>query len=165
MAAYALLAVMCGFLGIGIPRMAAELVGGALGHAIEDLACCRLHGAHVWSASGWSGWCNRTRWGASAVAGGAAAQWQRTHSSEPAMQSFAANVAAEARARNAAEPTKPLNPFNGQQPGYNMRPPAGPSLPPSNGSGSGGAALEYQPGKPGAKTKAEAIDITKLQRG
>jgi hypothetical protein len=38
MAAYALLAVMCGFLGIGIPRMAAELVGGTLGHAIEDLA-------------------------------------------------------------------------------------------------------------------------------
>ena len=80
------------------------------------------------------------------------------------MQSFAANVATEARARNAAEPTTPLNPFNGQQPGYNIRPPAGPSLPPSNGSGSGGAALEYQPGKPGAKTKAEAIDITKLQK-
>jgi hypothetical protein len=52
-----------------------------------------------------------------------------------------------------------------KQPDYNMRPPAGPSLPPSNGSGSGGAALEYQPGKPSAKTNAEAIDITKLQRG
>jgi hypothetical protein len=103
MAAYALLAVMCGFLRIGIPRMAAELVGGALGHAIEDLAAVvymgRMFGA---PAAGLAG--ATVRGGASAVAGGAAAQWQRTHSSEPAMQSFAANVAAEARASNAAEP-------------------------------------------------------------
>jgi hypothetical protein len=57
--------------------------------------------------------------------------------------------------------------MNGFQAGQQQKAeqPAGPSLPPSNGSGSGGAALEYQPGKPGAKTKAEAIDITKLQRG
>jgi hypothetical protein len=75
MAAYALLAVMCGFLGIGIPRMAAELVGGALGHAIEDLAAVvymgRMFGA---PAAGLAG--ATVRGGASAVAGGAAAQWQ-----------------------------------------------------------------------------------------
>src|SRR5215471_21233765 len=34
-----------------------------------------------------------------------------------------------------------------------------------NGSGGSGSALEYYPGRPDAKTKAEAVDITKLQKG
>ena len=160
MAGYALLAIMCCVLGIGIPRMSAELVGGALGHAIEDLAAAiyigRMFGA---PASGLAS--AAVRGGASAAAGGAAAEWRRNHPSEPVMQSFAANVAAEARARNAQQPTQPLNPFNGQAPGYNMRPPAGPSLPPGNGSG--GAALEYSPGQPGKQTRDIAVDITDIQ--
>jgi len=49
-------------------------------------------------------------------------RYGRTHVSEPAMQSFAADAAAQVRARSAAQPTKALSPFNGQQPGYNMRP-------------------------------------------
>jgi hypothetical protein len=68
--------------------------------------------------------------------------------------------------------TKPLNPFNGQTPGYNYRPPdssnpRGPQLPPSpnNGSGGGGAALEYQPGRPGSYTRDIAVDVTGLQNG
>jgi hypothetical protein len=77
------------------------------------------------------------------------------------MQSFAAQVAAEARAKGSSQSTTPLNPFNGQPPGYNLRGPADPALPP--GSGNGGAALEYYPGRRGAKTRAQAIDITKLQ--
>jgi hypothetical protein len=76
------------------------------------------------------------------------------------------------RAANAA--TKVLNPFDGQPPGYNYRgpngaspSPSGPALPPSpnDGSGSGGAALEYQPGRPGQHTKDIAVDVTQLQNG
>ena len=73
-------------------------------------------------------------------------------------------------APNAA--TKVLNPFNGQPPGYNYRPPDGshpqiPRLPssPNNGSGGGGAALEYQPGRPGQHTRDIAVDVTELQNG
>jgi hypothetical protein len=65
-------------------------------------------------------------------------------------------------AANAA--TKPLNPFDGQPPGYNYV--GGPRLPPpTNGPGSGGAALEYQPGRPGQHTKDIAVDVTGLQNG
>ncbi len=76
------------------------------------------------------------------------------------------------QAANAA--TKVLNPFNGQPPGYNYRPPngaspspSGPALPPppNNGPGSGGAALEYQPGRPGQYTRDMAVDVTELQNG
>ena len=67
--------------------------------------------------------------------------------------------------------TKVLNPFNGQTPGYNYRPPDGskphgPQLPPppNNGSG-GGASLEYQPGKPGQYTRDIAVDVSGIQNG
>jgi hypothetical protein len=60
--------------------------------------------------------------------------------------------------------TKPLNPFDGQPPGYNYI--GGPQLPPpTNGPGSGGAALEFQLGRPGQHTKNIAVDITELQNG
>jgi hypothetical protein len=68
--------------------------------------------------------------------------------------------------------TKVLNPFNGQSPGYNYRPPdgsnsGGPQLPPpsNNGSGGSGASLEYQPGRPGSYTRDIAVDVTDLQNG
>jgi hypothetical protein len=71
----------------------------------------------------------------------------------------------------ASAATKVLNPFNGQPPGYNYRPPdssnpRGPQLPPppNNGSG-GGAALEYQPGRPGQYTRDIAVDVTGSQNG
>jgi hypothetical protein len=71
----------------------------------------------------------------------------------------------------ASAATKVLNPFNGQPPGYNHRPPdgsnpRGPRLPPppNNGSG-GGASLEYQPGRPGQHTRDIAVDVTGLQNG
>jgi hypothetical protein len=73
---------------------------------------------------------------------------------------------------SASAATKVLNPFNGQLPGYNYRPPdssnpRGPQLPPppNNGSGGGGASLEYQPGKPGHYTRDIAVDVTRLQNG
>jgi len=65
-----------------------------------------------------------------------------------------------------------LNPFNGQPPGYNYRPadssnPRSPQLPPppDNGSGSGGASLEYHPGKPGQYTRDIAVDVSGIQNG
>jgi len=70
----------------------------------------------------------------------------------------------------ASAATTVLNPFNGQPPGYNNRgpngaSPKGPALPPSpnGGSGNGGAALEYQAGRPGNYTRDIAVDITELQ--
>ena len=142
MAGYAVLAIMCA----GNRHPANERRAGrrsARTRHREDLAAAiyigRMFGA---PASGLAS--AAVRGGASAAAGGAAAEWRRNHPSEPVMQSFAANVAAEARARNAQQPTQPLNPFNGQAPGYNMRPPAGPSLPPGNGSG-GAASLNTLP--------------------
>jgi hypothetical protein len=74
----------------------------------------------------------------------------------------------------ASAATKVLNPFDGQPPGYNYRgpngaqpSPNGPALPPppNNGSGSGGTALEYQPGRPGNYTRHIAVDVTELQNG
>jgi len=74
----------------------------------------------------------------------------------------------------ASAATTVLNPFDGQPPGYNYRgpnggspSPSGPALPPSpnSGPGSGGAALEYQPGRPGNYTRDIAVDVTELQNG
>jgi hypothetical protein len=58
--------------------------------------------------------------------------------SETGMQNFAAQVAAAAHARGSSQSTAPLNPFNGQPPGYNLPGPSGPALPPGNGSGGAG---------------------------
>jgi len=148
---------------IGVPRMAADMVGGTLGHAIEDLAAAYYFGRNITSPIlGSAG---------KAISGtvkGAAKDvsdaYNRSHPSQTTMQNFAANAADQARARSASTDTKPLNPFNGQTPGYNMRPPAGPSLPPS--SGNGGAALEYQPmpSAVGNHTRDIATDITNLQK-
>jgi hypothetical protein len=38
-------------------------------------------------------------------------------------------------------------------------------LPPSPNNGTGGAALEYQPGRPGNYTRDIALDVTELQNG
>jgi type IV secretion system protein TrbL len=165
---YLVMALFFALLCAGIPRMAASLIGGPLGHALEDLASV-IYMSRIFTSPIGS---------AAQAAGGAAAGAARDFVngvgrnggvSESSMQNFAADMAAQARVRGTTQSTQPLNPFNGQSPGYNMRPPsaprppAGPGLPPGSSSGSGGAALEYYPGRPGAKTKAEAVDITTLQ--
>ena len=161
---YVAVAVVFAVCVIGVPRMAAELVGGQLGHALEDLAAAYYLGRAIGRGA------SSMLAAPGKIARRAFGRNQGNQPSQSSMQNFAADAAAQARAKSASHPTQPLNPFNGQRPGYNMRPPSGPSaarpaLPPSpnNGSGGGGAALEYYPGQPGAKTKAEAIDITKLQ--
>jgi hypothetical protein len=163
MATYAVMAALFAALCVGIPRMAAELVGGPLGHALEDLAAAYYVGRSVMSPIR-----SAARAAGAAVSGAASdlrSNFGGRGTTETGMQNFAAQVAAQARARTSGQPTAPLNPFNGQPPGYNMRPPAGPPIapPPNGGSGNGGAQLMYIPGQPGAKTRAEAVDITKLQ--
>jgi type IV secretion system protein TrbL len=161
MATYAVMAALFAALCVGIPRMAAELVGGPLGHALEDLAAAYYVGRSVMSPIG-----SAARAAGGMVTGAASdlmAGVAGRGASETGMQNFAAQVAAQARAQNGGQATAPLNPFNGQPPGYNMRPAGPPIAPPPNSGGNGGASLEYYPGKPGAKTKAEAVDITKLQ--
>jgi hypothetical protein len=142
--------------------MAAEMVGGPLGHSLEDLAAAYFVGRSALSpiSSAASAAGRAIKGAASDLRSGIGGR----NASESGMQNFAAQVAAQARASSGGQPTAPLNPFNGQPPGYNLRPPTGPALPPGNGSGSGGAQLMYIPGKPGAKTRAEAVDITKLQK-
>jgi type IV secretion system protein TrbL len=165
---YLIMAVFFALLCAGIPRMAAALIGGPLGHALEDLASV-IYMSRIFTSP-----IGRVGKAIGSNLGGAYSDWRSGVGgnggvSQTTMQNFAADMAAQARARSALQPTQPLNPFNGQSPGYNMRPPsaprppAGPGLPPGSSSGNGGAALEYYPGRPGAKTKAEAVDITKLQ--
>jgi hypothetical protein len=143
--------------------MAADMVGGTLGHAIEDLAAAYYFGRNI--SSPILGTAGKAISGTvKGAAKGVSDAYNHSHPSQTTMQNFAANAADQARAKSASSETKPLNPFNGQTPGYNMRPPAGPSLPPS--SGNGGAALEYQPaaGTPGQHTRDIATDITNLQK-
>jgi P-type conjugative transfer protein TrbL len=118
---YVAVAVVFAVCAIGIPRMAADLVGGPLGHAIEDLAAFYYLGRNI--ASPVVGAASKAVSGTvAAAATGASEMYRRNHPSQAAMQSFAADAAAQARARSASSQTKPLSPFNGQQPGYNMRP-------------------------------------------
>jgi hypothetical protein len=87
-------------------------------------------------------------------------------------QRMEAGAAAAAR----SAPTTPLTPPSSPPPpsggGWNGRPSGPPIAPPPSGpnnSGPGGsrAGLSYQPipGRPGAQTRAQAVDITNLQGG
>jgi type IV secretion system protein TrbL len=163
---YAALAVVFGVVTVAVPSMAAELVGGtvglALGHAFEAAYTAQtiarivtpITSAIKGTAAGVAGLARGV--GSSSMGGGgdtvsAAQNIVNQHQKESAAET-AANAA-----------TKPLHPFDGQPPGYNYV--GGPRLPPppTNGPGSGGAALEYQPGRPGQHTKDIAIDVTQLQ--
>ena len=166
---YAALALVFAAMTVGIPHTVSSLVGGSIGlalaHAFEAAYIAQSIVRPITSGlkkihdtlAGQKG---------SGSAG-------RGDGMQAAMQDILSQHQRQSSAdagANAA--TKVLNPFNGQPPGYNYRPPGSsgpqsPQLPPSpnNGSGSGGAALEYQPGRPGQHTKDIAIDITKLQNG
>lgn len=153
MANYAAMSIIFVALVCGVPRMAANLVGGPLGHAVEDLAGMVYLTRSITSPlAAIAGAMNRSR---SEGVGG--------QPSQTTMQNFAAKVAADARAHSGSSPSAPLNPFNGQSPGYNMR--SGPKPPPPLNpfTGGGQAQLMYIPRQPGAKTRAEAVDITKMQ--
>ncbi|MBV8360529.1 MAG: type IV secretion system protein [Deltaproteobacteria bacterium] len=143
------------FIGVGIPFLMAAFAGQGVHMALEHWAAARYLGKSVAKPI-------------SAAVGALAHQiYRMTHSSNQQTtlnQRMQAGAAAAAR----TSPTAPLTPPPSSSPpagGWNGRP-SGPPLapPPAGGSGSGGAALEYYPGRPGAQTRAEAVDITKLQK-
>ncbi|MGO9605793.1 MAG: P-type conjugative transfer protein TrbL [Candidatus Binataceae bacterium] len=163
---YAALAILFAILTIGIPHTVSSLVGGSIGlalaHAFEAAyiartiinpvtAGLRSISSGVSSLAGSKGSDDRPEQGALQ---GILSQHQRRTSSENA----------------ASASTRALNPFDGQAPGYNYRgpngSPSGPPLPapPNNGPGSGGAQIEYQPGRPGTYTRDIATDISGIQK-
>jgi type IV secretion system protein TrbL len=167
---YAGLALVFAIMTIGIPHTVSSLVGGSIGlalaHAFEAAYIAQTIVRPITTGlkkihDGISGLAKAS----SSTGGGANVQ--------AAMQDILGQHQRQRSAEagsNAA--TKVLNPFNGQPPGYNYRPPAAsnpgaPQLPPppNNGSGGGGAALEYQPGRPGQYTRDMAVDVTELQNG
>ena len=168
MLGYAALAAVFAAVTVAVPSMAADLVGGtvglALAHAFEAAYTAQtiarivnpITSAIKGTAAGAAGLARGS--GSSSMRGGGDA----VSAAQNIVNQQQKQSAAEAAANTA---TKPLNPFDGQPPGYNYV--GGPRLPPppANGSGSGGAALEYQPGKPGQHTKDIAIDVTQLQNG
>jgi type IV secretory pathway TrbL component len=156
---YAALAAVFATVTVAVPSMAAELVGGmaglALAHAFEAAYIARTIVSPITSGFGKDSRSNKAG-----------------DSTQSAMQDILRQNQREKSAdAGSSAATKVLNPFNGQPPGYNYRPPdssnpRGPQLPPppNNGSG-GGASLEYQPGKPGQHTRDIAVDVTGIQNG
>ena len=167
---YAVLALVFGAMTIGIPQTVSSLVGGSIGlalaHAFEAAYIAQTIVRPITSGlkkihDGISG---LAKGGSSSVPGGGVQAMQDILRQHQSQSSGDAGVSAAA--------TKVLNPFNGQSPGYNYRPPngsksGGPQLPPppNNGSGGCGASLEYQPGRPGSYTRDIAVDVTDLQKG
>ena len=143
------------FLGVGIPFTMAAFAGSGVHMALEHLASAKyLGGSGVRALS--------------STVGMLAHQVSRMvqHSSQQSTlnQRMEAGAAAAART-SAGAPTTPLGPPSSSSGGWNGRPSGPPIAPPPNGSsGGGGAALGYYPGRPGAQTRAEAVDITKLQK-
>jgi type IV secretion system protein TrbL len=162
------LSVVFAIMTIGIPHTVSSLVGGSIGlalaHAFEAAYIARTIVSPITSGlkkihDGISGFTKGSSAGAGDGVQSATQDILRQHQREKSTDA------------NAIATTKVLNPFNGQPPGYNYRPPdgsnpRGPQLPPppNNGSG-GGASLEYQPGKPGQYTRDIAVDVTGIQNG
>src|SRR5215472_1923327 len=168
MLGYAALAAVFAAVTVAVPSMAADLVGGtvglALAHAFEAAYMAQTIAKII----------NPITAGLKKVSDGVASlgsdKSNGTSSEQAAVQSILAQHQRQTNTNQAASAaTKVLNPFDGQPPGYNYRGPngsspssSGPALPPPpiNGPGSGGAALEYQPGRSGNYTRDIAVDIT-----
>ena len=171
--AYAVYAITFAVITVAVPSMAADLVGGtvglALAHAFEAAYTAQTIARIVNPIT------SGIKKVSEGIAGLGSGKGTGSGSEQSAIQSVLAQHQRQSSAESAANAaTKVLNPFDGQPPGYNYRgpngagsSPSGPALPPSpnGGSGSGGAALEYQPGRPGQHTKDIAVDVTGLQNG
>jgi type IV secretion system protein TrbL len=166
---YAGLAVVFAIMTIGIPHTVSSLVGGSIGlalaHAFEAAYIARTIVSPITSGLKkiHDGIAGSTKGNSKGAGDGVQSAMQDILRQHQRQSSADASTSAA---------TKVLNPFNGQPPGYNHRPPdpsnpRGPQLPPppNNGSGSGGASLEYQPGKPGQYTRDIAVDVTGIQNG
>lgn len=161
------LSVVFAIMTIGIPHTVSSLVGGSIGlalaHAFEAAYIARTIVSPITSGL------KKIHDGISGFAKGSSTSGDGVQSATQDILRQYQHEKSAAASSNAA--TKVLNPFNGQPPGYNYRPPdgsnpRGPQLPPppNNGSG-GGASLEYQPGKPGQYTRDIAVDVTGIQNG
>ena len=169
MLAYAAFAVVFATVTVAVPSMAADLVGGtvglALAHAFEAAYTAQTIARIV----------NPITTGLKKVSEGVAnGRSNASNSEQAAIQTILAQHQRKTGAEQAASAaTKVLNPFDGQPPGYNYRPPnggagpspSGPALPPphNNGPAGGGAQIAYQPGRPGQYTRDIAIDVSDLQ--
>src|SRR5712692_1752908 len=157
---------------VAVPSMAADLVGGtvglALAHAFEAAYTAQTIARIVNPITG-------AIKKVSDVASLGSGNGNAASGEQAAIHTILAQHQRQTSADKAASAaTTVLNPFDGQPPGYNYRgpnggspSPSGPALPPSpnSGPGSGGAALEYQPGRPGNYTRDIAVDVTELQNG
>jgi len=168
MLTFAALSIVFAILCIGIPHTVASLVGGSIGlalaHAFEAAYITRTITSPITNAvtGGLKKLGDKVTNSGGGKEGGSGEQTMQTILAQHQRQSSADAGASAA--------TKVLNPFNGQPPGYNYRPPdssnpRGPQLPPSPTNGSGGAALEYHPGRPGNYTRDIAVDVTGIQNG
>ena len=167
---YAAFAVVFAILSVGIPHTVASLVGGSIGlalaHAFEAAYIARTIINPI------TGGLKKISDGVASLTNGKGGD---SRGEQPAVQTILAQHQRQTSADKAASAaTKVLNPFDGQPPGYNYRGNNGDSpsasgaalpLSPNDGSGSGGAALEYQPGRPGSYTRDIAVDVTGLQNG
>ncbi|MGO9056327.1 MAG: type IV secretion system protein [Candidatus Binataceae bacterium] len=171
MLAYAAFAALFATVAVAVPSMAADLVGGtvglALGHAFEAAYTAQTIAKIV---NPITSSLKKVYQGIASLRDG---KGNGPNSEQAAIQSILGKHQRQTSAEAAASAaTKVLNPFDGQPPGYNYRPPDGSNpqggpqlLPPYDGSGGGGAALEYQPGRPGNYTRDIVLDVTHLQNG
>jgi type IV secretion system protein TrbL len=166
---YTIGALVFAFMTVGIPQTVASLVGGSIGlalaHAFEAAYIAQTIVRPITSGL------KKIHDGVSGLAKGGSS------TGADGVQTAMQDILRQHRRQSSTDvgansATKVLNPFNGQPPGYNYRPsdsskPQGPPLPPppNNGSGGSGAALEYQPGRPGQYTRDIAVDVTELQNG
>ena len=158
--AFVAMAVTFACVVVFVPEYASELVGGSislgLARAIEATMIARTVSRPITSAIG----------GLARALGGDDNKSKAEGSDSPAVQAAMASSATKAaNSQTGSAGAAPTSPFNGEPPGYNYRPPPGPQLPPPphDGSGSGGGALEYQPGRPGNYTRDIAVDVTDIQ--
>jgi hypothetical protein len=170
---FAALAVVFAIVTVAVPSMAAELVGGtvglALAHAFEAAYTAQTIARIV---NPITAGLKKVSEGVANLGGG---RGNGAGGEQAAIQTILSQHQRQSSAdRAASAATTVLNPFDGQQPGYNYRGPNGPSpsptgpalpLSPNSGPGSGGAALEYQLGRPGNYTRDIAVDVTELQNG
>ena len=153
---YAVYAAVFAAITVAVPAMAADLVGGPLGlglmHAFEAAYIASKITSPVSSAG-------------KMIYGAASSQPNSANRSEALGVQAAMASAASRAASNAGNEaaTQPLSPFNGQQPGYNVRNGNAVTASSAAAQNSGPGQLTYQPGKPGQHTKDIAVDVTDIQ--
>ena len=149
-------AIVLAIIAAGVPFVAGAIVNHGVNAALEHFAAAKYLASSI---------ARPILQGMGAVASQVRQAMHSQSQRTTLEQRMAAGAAASASMRS-SQPTMPLtSPPTPPSGGWNGRP-AGPPLAPapSGSSGGGGAALEYYPGRPGARTKAEAVDITKLQK-